>query len=141
MLSLLLAGGPFMFATLAVSLITLGIFMWRVVFLWGKSASRKALLSQVIGYTEARDYAKAIQLCSSSESPLAKILTAALVRANRSEREIRRSVDARSALIPLRWVSASIRTISTSGSTRRSQSTTASAPQRRWSNVTVSRIT
>jgi biopolymer transport protein ExbB len=93
-LSLLLAGGPFMFATLAVSLVTLAIFIWRLVFLWGKSASRRAMLAQVLGYTEARDYAKAIQLCAGSQSPLAKILNSALVRANRSEREIRRSVEA-----------------------------------------------
>jgi biopolymer transport protein ExbB len=93
-ISLLWAGGPFMFATLTCSLVVVGIFIWRVTFLWGRSGARRSMLSQVLGYTEARDYSRAIQLCASSQSPLAKILTAALVRANRSEKEIRRSVEA-----------------------------------------------
>ncbi len=94
MIGLLLAGGPFMFATLTVSLLTVGIFIWRLVFLFGKAAARRAVLSQVLGYTEARDYGRAIQLCGQSENPMTRILNAALTRANRSEREIRRSVEA-----------------------------------------------
>lgn len=94
MIELLLAGGPFMFATLATSIVTIGIFIWRASALWGKSGSNQLLLNQVISLAESRNYAKAIQMCSSSSSPLAKIMTAALLRANRTEREIRRAVEA-----------------------------------------------
>ncbi len=94
MLSLMLAGGPFMFATLAVSLTTVGIFISRVIFFWGRGGSRRVLAKQVLEYTEAADYKPALQLCAGSTSPLAKILGAALVRADRSEKEIRRSVEA-----------------------------------------------
>src|SRR5690349_18952911 len=93
MIDILLAGGPFMFAILSVSLIEIGITIWRVIFFWGKANSRKAMLAQVLGYTEAKDYGRAIQLTSSSQSPLARLLNSALIRANRSEKEIRRSVE------------------------------------------------
>ena len=88
----LLAGGPFMFATLAVSLLGLAIFIWRAVFLWG-GGGRAALLTQVIGHIEANETAQALRACSSDNSALGRLLRAALQRANRSEREIRRAVD------------------------------------------------
>ena len=69
MLSLMLAGGPFMFATLAVSLTTVGIFISRVIFFWGRGGSRRALAKQVIEYTEAADYKPALQLCAGSTTP------------------------------------------------------------------------
>jgi biopolymer transport protein ExbB len=93
MLGLLLAGGPFMFATLGVSLTTVSIVIWRVIFLWGKNASRKTLLAEVLSYTETRAFDRALELCGTSRGSLAKILGAALKRADRSEREIRRGVE------------------------------------------------
>jgi biopolymer transport protein ExbB/TolQ len=94
MFELLLAGGPFMFATLATSIITMAIFIWRVVFLWGKNRSSKYILAQTINYIESASISKALQLCNSDGSSLAKVLRAALMRANRSEKEIRRAVEA-----------------------------------------------
>lgn len=93
MIDILLAGGPFMFAILTISLIEIGITIWRMIFFFGKANSRKQLLQQVLSYTETRDYGRAIQLTSSSQSPLARLLNAALIRANRGEKEIRRSVE------------------------------------------------
>ena len=94
MFELLLAGGPFMFATLTTSIITMAIFIWRVVFLWGKNRSSKYILAQTINYIESASISKALQLCNADGSSLAKILRAALMRANRSEKEIRRAVEA-----------------------------------------------
>ena len=93
MIGLLLAGGPFMFATLTVSLVAVSIAIWRVIFLWGKNATRTNLLAEVLGFTESRSYDRALALCSTSHSPLSKVLGAALKRADRSEREIRRAVE------------------------------------------------
>jgi len=94
MFTLLLAGGPFMFATLTTSIIVVAIFIWRAVFLFGKTGSGKYLRTQVIGFVENGSYAEAIQLCTAKNSPLARILKAALMRANRTEKEIRRAVEA-----------------------------------------------
>jgi len=94
MIDLLLAGGPFMFATLSVSLVTVSISIWRVIVLWGRNASRTSLLGEVLGYTEERSYEKALSLCATTKSALSNILGAALRRADRSEREIRRAVEA-----------------------------------------------
>ncbi|MBN1959740.1 MAG: MotA/TolQ/ExbB proton channel family protein [Deltaproteobacteria bacterium] len=94
MISLLLAGGPFMFATLSVSLICVSIALWRFVFLWGRSSSRKSLLKETVAYAEQRSFGKALQLCNSSPSPLSRILAAAFSRSDRSEKEIRRGVEA-----------------------------------------------
>ncbi|MBI5510478.1 MAG: MotA/TolQ/ExbB proton channel family protein [Deltaproteobacteria bacterium] len=93
MIKLLLAGGPFMFATLAVSILTLAIFFWRLVFFLGKSSSSKYMLNTVVEMVESQKISKAIQTLSANTSPLAQLLSAALMRANRPEKEIRRAVE------------------------------------------------
>ena len=93
MISLLLAGGPFMFATLTVSLVVVSIAIWRVVFLWGRSVARKSLLKETLAYSEQRAFGKALQLCNAAGGPLARILSAAFTRADRAEKEIRRGVE------------------------------------------------
>ena len=93
MIRLLLAGGPFMFATLTVSLVTVAIFIWKIIFLWGRGATKRTLLPQVLTYIEANDVTRALRLCSADESPMGRVLKAALQRANRSEKEIRRAVE------------------------------------------------
>ena len=93
MLKLLLAGGPFMFATLGVSLLALAIFFQKVYFLWGKGSTKRNLLPQVMGYVEQRDIPTALRAVGGDASPMSRVLKAALQRANRSEREIRRAVE------------------------------------------------
>lgn len=90
---LLIAGGPFMFATLGTSLVALGVFISKVIFLWGRGAVRKELLEQVLAYVEGNDMTKALRVCGADDSPLGRVLKAALQRGNRSEREIRRAVE------------------------------------------------
>lgn len=94
MISLLLAGGPFMFATLSVSLVAVSIALWRVVFLWGKSGARKSLLKETLAYSEQRAFGRALQLCNGTSGPLARILGSAFTRADRAEKEIRRGIEA-----------------------------------------------
>ena len=93
MFKLLLAGGPFMFATLGTSLIAVAIFVAKAAFLFGKGSVNKNLLAQVISYIEGNDMAKALRACAADDSPLGRILKAALQRANRSEKEIRRAIE------------------------------------------------
>jgi biopolymer transport protein ExbB len=93
MFRLLLAGGPFMFATLTVSIITLSIFFWRVVVLWRGSRSNKVLLADVRNLVESAKFSKAIQACTATGNPQARILKSALMRADRTEKDIRRAVE------------------------------------------------
>jgi biopolymer transport protein ExbB len=93
MFRLFLAGGPFMFATLAISLVTVAIFLWRVMYLWGKAGTSKSMLMQVVTYVETNEVSKALRIVSGDDSPTGKVFKAALQRANRSEREIRRAVE------------------------------------------------
>lgn len=94
MLRLLFAGGPFMFATLALSIVTLTIFFWQATYLWGRGKVSEALLGQVLSHLEAGEVTQALRLAGTDSSPLGKILTSALKRSNRSEKEIRRAIEA-----------------------------------------------
>ncbi len=94
MLELLLAGGPFMFATLALSVVTVTIFVSRLVFLFVKTGKLNVLAAQVRQLLEENRVKEALRLCAAdAASPLARILQAALQRANRSERDLRRAVE------------------------------------------------
>ncbi len=93
MFDLLLMGGPFMFATLAVGWLALAIFLRRAWFLWGRGTPRRALLPQVLDLIEVNDIPQALRLCGAEPSPVGQLLKAALLRANRSEKEIRRAVE------------------------------------------------
>jgi len=93
MIELLLEGGPFMFCTLTTSVVCLAIFIWRGIYFVTKSPSR-SLLQQVVAFAESKSYANAVQLCSAKASPLGRILKAALLRSNRTEKEIRRAIEA-----------------------------------------------
>jgi biopolymer transport protein ExbB len=93
MLEYLIAGGPFMFATLSVSVLVVAIFILRMAYLWRRAGKGELLRSQVMQFVEERNYRNAIRVVSGNNSPLGKVLQAALVRANRSEKEIRRAVE------------------------------------------------
>lgn len=94
MIALLLAGGPFMFATLGVSLVTIAIFLWRVAFFFGRNRASASLLAQVNTFIASASFSQAIEVCNVRSSPMARVLKAALLRANLSEKDIRRAVEA-----------------------------------------------
>lgn len=94
MLDLLLSGEPFLFANIGVLLFAIALTAQRVHSLWMKyGASSREMLRQVMGFVEGGSYARALQLCNAADTPVATIFKAALMRANRSEREIRRAVE------------------------------------------------
>jgi biopolymer transport protein ExbB/TolQ len=90
---LLLAGGLFMFGILATSLVAVGIILQRVYTLWlGFRLNIEGLRDKVLGHVDAGEYGQAAQLCG-GHHPLQKMMLAAIERANRSEKEIRRNVE------------------------------------------------
>jgi biopolymer transport protein ExbB/TolQ len=90
---LLVAGGMFMFGILATSLVAVGIIAQRVYTLWfGFRLKIESLREQVLDYVDRGEYGKAAQLCG-GQHPLQRMMLAAIERANRSEKEIRRGVE------------------------------------------------
>jgi len=94
-LELIKSGEPFLFANMVVLLVGIALSAQRFHSLWIKyGGSVDDMLRQVLGFVESGSYAKAIQVCGTKDHPLNAIFKAALTRANRSEREIRRAVEA-----------------------------------------------
>ncbi len=90
---LLLAGGMFMFGILATSLVAVGIVAQRVYTLWiGFRINVEGLRDKVLSHVDDGDYGKAAQLCD-GKHPLQRMMLSAIERANRSEKEIRRSIE------------------------------------------------
>jgi len=90
---LLLAGGMFMFGILATSLVAVGIIAQRVFTLWiGFRLNIESLRDKVLSHVDDGDYGKAAQLCE-GKHPLQRMMLAAVERANRGEKEIRRNLE------------------------------------------------
>jgi len=95
MLELIKSGEPFLFLNMIVLMVGIAISVQRFHSLWRKYGGNvDEMLRQVLGYVEAGSFAKAIQVCGEKDHPLYAIFKSALTRANRSEREIRRAVEA-----------------------------------------------
>lgn len=98
MFELLNAGGIFMYATLGISIAAITIAVQRLYTLWIKyRLPGDAYIKQVLDLSEAGNYPQALQLCSMNRHPLMRIMKSALVRADRSEKDIRRAVETSSA--------------------------------------------
>lgn len=91
-------GGVFMYFILVLSLFAISMVIRKFYLLFWKyrlaeDEISKAILKQI----ESNNYARAIQYCNSKNHPLTIILKAGLMRANKSEKEIRRAVDVAAA--------------------------------------------
>src|SRR5438309_186773 len=98
MFELLNAGGAFMYATLCISIASIAIALQRLYTLWLKySLPSQGYVKQVLDLSEAGSFPQALQLCSMNRHPLMRIMKSALVRADRSEKDIRRAVETTAA--------------------------------------------
>jgi biopolymer transport protein ExbB len=94
MIELLKSGEPFLFANIGVLLLSIALIIQRFHTLWLRLGTKPdEMLKQVTGFVESGSFSRAIQVCNAKPHPLATIFKAALSRANRSEREIRRAVE------------------------------------------------
>jgi len=92
--NLLQAGGIFMYGILSASFIAVAIMLQRAYTLWFQfRLNTEDLTDRVLAHVDRAEYGRAVQLCGGNH-PLQKILVAALQRANRSEKEIRRGLEA-----------------------------------------------
>ena len=87
------AGGIFMYAILGTSIVSVAMIFHRIFNLFFRFRIDSAsLLSEVNALVASGDYSRAMQLCAGSH-PVQIIMKAALMRANRGEKEIRRGVE------------------------------------------------
>jgi biopolymer transport protein ExbB len=91
-------GGVFMYFILSLSLFAIGMVIRKFYLLFWKyrlaeDEISKAILKQI----ESNNYARAIQYCNGKNHPLTAILKAGLMRANKSEKEIRRAIEVAAA--------------------------------------------
>jgi biopolymer transport protein ExbB/TolQ len=92
-INLLRAGGIFMYGILAASIVAMAVILQRAYTLWFSfRLDIEGLRDRVVQYVDQGEYGRAMQVCGGSH-PLQKMLAAALERANRSEKEIRRSLE------------------------------------------------
>lgn len=87
------AGGIFMYGILAASLVAVTVILQRLYTLWILyRLDIEALRDQVVSYIDQHEFGRAVQICGGAH-PLQRMLVAALQRANRSEKEIRRGLE------------------------------------------------
>jgi biopolymer transport protein ExbB len=87
------AGGIFMYGILTASLVAVAVILQRLYTLWiAYRIDVEGLRDRVLGYVNQGQFGQAAQVCTGSH-PLQRMLLAALQRANRSEKEIRRGLE------------------------------------------------
>lgn len=97
MLAILNKGGIFMYPILAVSIVALTIMVERAYYLFFElSLNTKDFSQRIFRSVESGDINGAIQACHSFfNHPLPQVLNAALVKANRGDKEIERAISSK----------------------------------------------
>lgn len=88
-------GGWMMYVILSVSIIGVMIFLERVFALYlSRRLHAKAFIQKIIDHVEHRRFREALDMCEiSSKHPLAKVMKAGLLRANRRDKDIERAME------------------------------------------------
>lgn len=87
-------GGVFMYAILVLSIIALGIILQKgFLYYVHLKIAEDEVTRAVMGSVEVNNYSRALQICTSRSHPLTNVMKAGLMRANRPEKEIRRSME------------------------------------------------
>ncbi|MEL6339096.1 MAG: MotA/TolQ/ExbB proton channel family protein [Myxococcota bacterium] len=96
MLEVMNRGGAFMWIILATSFVSWVLIIERSYFLYFKfRLNAEQFLNQIIGYLEEKKFSKAIEACNVEGShPLADVLKSGLMKANESDKDIQRSMEA-----------------------------------------------
>ncbi len=88
-------GGGFMWVLLGWSIVGLGFISERVFALWVRFRIDSAeFLKKVLYYVSSSNYSRAIEVCNGRpKHPLGRVLKAGLLKANKSDKEIERSME------------------------------------------------
>lgn len=88
-----LAGGFGDWIILVWSVVTIGIIIERALYLFGSSINKDVFLATMQKCILAGDVTKAVKMCSAANAPLARIVQAGLVKANRPDEEVQAAMD------------------------------------------------
>ena len=96
MLEVMNRGGAFMWIILATSFASWVLIIERSYFLYFRyRLNAEQFLNQIIGYLEEKKFSKAIEVCNVEQThPLANVLKSGLMKANESDKDIQRSMEA-----------------------------------------------
>ncbi len=89
-------GGSFMWLILAASVVGLAFTIERVYVFWFRfRLNAQQLYNQVVAYLDKGNYSRAIEVCGiAAKHPVAQVLKAGLMSANKPDAEIERAMDA-----------------------------------------------
>ncbi len=89
-------GGPFMWVIFGVSMVALALAIERAYFLWIRyRLNAEQFVNQIIGYLEEKKFSRAIEACNvESAHPLSEVVKAGLMKANESDKDIQRAMEA-----------------------------------------------
>ncbi len=87
--------GIWMFLILMVAVYTLTIVIERVYTLWFRyKIDANQMLSRILSFVDSNNFSRAIEVCNSRQShPLCVVLKSGLLKANRTDVEIRRALE------------------------------------------------
>ncbi|MEL6545352.1 MAG: MotA/TolQ/ExbB proton channel family protein [Myxococcota bacterium] len=96
MLEVMNRGGAFMWIILFTSFFSWVLIIERSYFLYFRyRLNAEQFLNQIIGYLEEKKFSKAIEVCNVEQThPLANVLKSGLMKANESDKDIQRSMEA-----------------------------------------------
>ncbi|MBN8708860.1 MAG: flagellar motor protein MotA [Verrucomicrobia bacterium 61-8] len=89
MLDLLQKGGPIMWLIVACSVVALGVFLERLLYLHRASIAVGDLLRGLSNILRKGDYAEALQECATTPGPVARVAHAVILRHSRPRTELR----------------------------------------------------
>jgi len=96
MFTLLNTGGIWMYPILMISITSWGLIFERgYVLAFRYRLNADQFVNQIVGYLESKNFSRAIELCNvEAVHPLAAVLKAGLMKANESDKDIQRSMEA-----------------------------------------------
>lgn len=84
----------FVYLIFVASFLGIGIMIQRAYALWMQyRLDYDGVTNQVAGFVETGAFNQALQVCNGGHHPMTEIMKAALIRANRPEKELRRGVE------------------------------------------------
>jgi len=86
-------GGWGMYPITLWLIIAIGVIVERAMYLYGNSVNKDVFLATMQKCILAGDVAKAVKMCSASNSPLARIVQAGLMKVNRPDEEVQAAMD------------------------------------------------
>lgn len=96
MLEVMQRGGSFMWVILAASVMSLTLIIERSYVLWFRyRMNADQFVNQIVGYLEEKKFSRAIEACNvEAGHPLAEVIKAGLMKANESDKDIQRAMEA-----------------------------------------------